>query len=104
MSQILGMALPFFGLSLLGYIAARIKNLPVDGLTWMNFFIIYVALPALFFNLLSQTPIEELASWVLERILDNPKVRDLPIKKMLVRVASGNDQWARSNWQARPEN
>ncbi|MGI9366418.1 MAG: AEC family transporter [Rhizobiaceae bacterium] len=63
MTQILGLALPFFGLILLGYLAARLKNLPVDGLAWMNFFIIYVALPALFFNLLSQTPVEKLASW-----------------------------------------
>jgi malonate transporter len=29
----------------------------------MNTFIIYVALPALFFNLLSRTPIEQLAQW-----------------------------------------
>ena len=34
-----------------------------DGLAWMNFFVIYIALPALFFNLLSQTPVEKLASW-----------------------------------------
>ncbi len=29
----------------------------------MNFFIIYIALPALFFNLLSQTPIDQLTNW-----------------------------------------
>ena len=63
MAQILGMALPFFGLILLGYGVAKIKRLSVDGLAWMNFFIVYLALPALFFNLLSQTPVEKLASW-----------------------------------------
>lgn len=63
MSQILGMALPFFGLILLGYLAARIGKLPISGLAWMNFFIIYVALPALFFNILSRTPTSDLASW-----------------------------------------
>ena len=44
--------------------------------------------------------VEELAAWALHRLLDTPTVRDLPITKMLVRVASGNDQWARSNWEA----
>lgn len=63
MTQILGMALPFFGLILLGYLAGKLKSLSLDGLSWMNFFIVYIALPALFFNLLSQTPVEKLASW-----------------------------------------
>ncbi len=57
------MALPFFGLILLGYAAGKFKKLSIDGLAWMNFFVVYIALPALFFNLLSQTPVEKLASW-----------------------------------------
>jgi hypothetical protein len=57
------MALPFFGLILLGYLAGKFKSLSLDGLAWMNFFIVYIALPALFFNLLAQTPVEKLASW-----------------------------------------
>lgn len=57
------MALPFFGLIFLGYAAAKLKPMSSDGLAWMNFFVIYIALPALFFNLLSQTPVEKLASW-----------------------------------------
>jgi len=57
------MALPFFGLILLGFIAAKVRKLPIEGLAWINFFIIYIALPALFFNLLSKTPVSELASW-----------------------------------------
>ena len=63
MSQVLNLALPFFGLIALGYIAARLRPLPRDGLAWMNLFIVYVALPALFFQLLSRTPVEKLASW-----------------------------------------
>ncbi len=63
MPQIFGLALPFFGLIFVGYLAAKFKKLSLDGLQWMNFFIVYIALPALFFNLLSQTPIEKLASW-----------------------------------------
>jgi len=63
LSQILGMSLPFFGLIFLGFAAAKIKNLPLSGLAWMNFFIVYIALPALFFNLLYRTPVEELTNW-----------------------------------------
>ena len=44
--------------------------------------------------------VEELAGWALQRVLDAPEVQSLPIRKMLVRVASGNDQWARADWSA----
>ncbi len=63
MSQILSMALPFFGIILLGFAAAKLKKLPGDGLSWLNFFVVYIALPSLFFSLLSQTPVDKLASW-----------------------------------------
>ena len=61
--QVLGLVLPFFGLIAIGYAAARIVRTPADGLVWMNTFIIYIALPALFFNLLSRTPVEQLTQW-----------------------------------------
>lgn len=48
--------------------------------------------------------VEELAGWVLQQILGSPTVKDLPIRKMLVRVASGNDQWARSEWVPKASN
>lgn len=57
------MALPFFGLIAIGFAAARISPLPEAGLAWLNFFIVYVALPALFFQILSKTPFDELANW-----------------------------------------
>lgn len=63
MAEITGLVLPFFGLILLGYITARITKQPREALGWLNTFIIYVALPALFFKLLSRTPIEQLARW-----------------------------------------
>lgn len=44
--------------------------------------------------------VEELAGWVMQQLLSLAEVRELGVKKMLVRVASGNDQWARSNWEA----
>ncbi|TDH39342.1 AEC family transporter [Pseudohoeflea suaedae] len=63
MAEIAGLVLPFFGLILLGYIAARITGQSQEALGWLNTFIIYIALPALFFKLILKTPIEELARW-----------------------------------------
>lgn len=63
MSEIAGLILPLFGLIFLGYLAARITKQPAEAMGWLNTFIIYVALPALFFKLLSKTPVEKLASW-----------------------------------------
>ncbi len=63
MSDVLGLVLPFFGLILIGFIAARITRQPLEALGWMNTFIIYIALPSLFFQLLSKTPIERLTEW-----------------------------------------
>ena len=63
MADVLNLALPFFGLIALGYLAAKLRPIPREGLAWMNTFIVYVALPAMFFNLLSQTPVEQLANW-----------------------------------------
>jgi malonate transporter and related proteins len=63
MADIIALVLPFFGVIFLGYAVARFRKLPVEALGWMNTFIIYVALPALFFQLLSRTPIEKLTEW-----------------------------------------
>ncbi|APH72352.1 AEC family transporter [Aquibium oceanicum] len=63
MADIFGLVLPFFGLIFLGFVVARIVRQPLEALGWMNIFIIYVALPALFFQLLSKTPIERLTEW-----------------------------------------
>lgn len=59
MLQVLGLVVPLFGLVVLGYLSGRIRRIPVEGLAWLNFFVVYVALPALFFRLLSRTPVEE---------------------------------------------
>ncbi|MDP3898268.1 MAG: AEC family transporter [Mesorhizobium sp.] len=63
MYDVFGLVLPFFGLIFLGFAVARITRQPLEALGWMNTFIIYVALPALFFQLLSKTPIEQLTEW-----------------------------------------
>jgi malonate transporter and related proteins len=63
MLDVFNLVIPFFGLIFLGFIVAKLASQPVEALGWMNLFIIYVALPALFFKLISETPIEQLASW-----------------------------------------
>lgn len=63
MSEVIGLVLPFFGLIFLGFVVARIVRQPLEALGWMNTFIIYVALPALFFQLLAKTPFEQLTEW-----------------------------------------
>lgn len=63
MLDVLGLVLPFFGLIFLGFFVARITRQPVEALGWMNTFIVYVALPALFFQLLAKTPFERLTEW-----------------------------------------
>lgn len=62
MFAVVDLVLPLFGLIFLGFFTAKLVRLPLEGLAWMNFFIIYVALPALFYRLLSQTPVEQFAS------------------------------------------
>lgn len=63
MAHVLSLALPFFGLIFLGYAAGRIWRREERELGWLNIFVLYFALPALFFQLISKTPIEELANW-----------------------------------------
>ncbi|MEM8649599.1 MAG: AEC family transporter [Pseudomonadota bacterium] len=63
MLEVLGLILPLFGLIVLGFIGAKLTKQPVEALGWLNTFIIYFALPALFFKLLAKTPVEQLASW-----------------------------------------
>ena len=63
MSDVIGLVVPLFGLILVGFIAARITRQPLDALGWMNIFIVYLALPALFFQLVAKTPVERLTEW-----------------------------------------
>ena len=61
MIDVLNLALPFFGLIFIGFACGKLKQIPDTALAWMNFFILYVALPALFYRILAQTPLEQLA-------------------------------------------
>jgi predicted permease len=60
LGDIIALVLPFFGLILIGYVSGRVTRQPAEALGWLNFFVIYIALPSLFFKLVSRTPIEEL--------------------------------------------
>lgn len=63
MSKVVGLAFPFFGLIFLGFVAGRIWRRDESALLWLNLFVTYFALPALFVRLISRTPIDELANW-----------------------------------------
>src|ERR671939_1367869 len=66
MSDLLGLfdlLAPFFGLIALGFFCAKVVRRPEGGLAWMQVFIIYVALPCLFYRLIADKPLEELANW-----------------------------------------
>ena len=60
MVDILNLALPYFGLIFVGFACGKAKSLPESGLAWMNFFLLYVSLPALLFRIMSETPFSEL--------------------------------------------
>ncbi len=62
MIDVLNLALPYFGLIFLGFACGRITRIPVQGLAWMDFFIIYMTLPALFYRILAKTPFEQLSN------------------------------------------
>ena len=54
---------PFFGLIALGFFCGKTVRRPASGLAWMQFFLIYVALPCLFYRLIADKPLAELANW-----------------------------------------
>lgn len=60
MMDVLNLALPYFGLIFIGFACGKAKGLPESGLAWMNFFLMYVSLPALLFGIISKTPFQEL--------------------------------------------
>lgn len=62
MIDVINLALPFFGLIFLGYACGKYKQIPDTGLAWMNFFLIYIALPVLFYRVMARTPFEQVAN------------------------------------------
>jgi malonate transporter and related proteins len=60
MLDVLNLALPYFSLIFIGFACGKSRGLPEAGLAWMNFFLLYVSLPALLFGIMSKTPFSEL--------------------------------------------
>lgn len=63
MTEILNLAMPFFGLIVLGVVAARRWHVGEQGLAWLNIFLVHFALPALIFVVVSAAPFEQLVNW-----------------------------------------
>jgi malonate transporter and related proteins len=66
MSDLIGLfnlLAPFFGLIGLGFFCGKVVRQPEAGLAWMQFFIIYVALPCLFYRLIADKPLDQLTNW-----------------------------------------
>ncbi len=53
---------PFFGLIGLGFFCGKVFRRPEAGLAWMQFFLIYVSLPCLFYTLIADKPLDQLAN------------------------------------------
>src|SRR5690606_12300550 len=63
LAVLINLVAPFFGLIALGFFCGKRVPIPEGGLAWMQFFLIYVALPPLFYRLIINTPTGELANW-----------------------------------------
>jgi malonate transporter and related proteins len=60
MLDVLNLALPYFSLIFVGFACGKARGLPEAGLAWMNFFLLYVSLPALLYGIMAKTPFSEL--------------------------------------------
>ncbi len=60
MLSAIALTAPFFMMILIGYIAQRIFKKSEGALEWLNLFVIYIALPALFFQNIRNTPLTAL--------------------------------------------
>src|SRR5262249_919688 len=63
MSEILTLLLPFFGLIVIGYAAGFFRWVTPQGVAGLEFFAFTIALPALFFHLISTTPAGPMGGW-----------------------------------------
>ncbi|MDJ1156871.1 AEC family transporter [Chelatococcus sp. SYSU_G07232] len=63
LAGLVSLVAPFFGLIALGFLCGKVVKLPAEGLAWMQFFVVFVALPPLFYRLIASTPLQELANW-----------------------------------------
>src|SRR5437773_2536992 len=85
MADILNLALPYFGLIFIGFACGKAKGLPETGLAWMNFFLLYVSLPALLMLLLG--PFAQ--PWAATAVL----MASLPPALNVFVIARQNETW-----------
>ncbi|MFZ4478760.1 MAG: AEC family transporter [Rhodoferax sp.] len=60
MLQILLITFPFFALVLCGYLAARLRMLPLEAISGLNSFVLFFALPCMLYRFGSTTPLAQL--------------------------------------------
>lgn len=89
--EVAGLALPFFGLIFLGILAGRVWRRSESDLAWLNLFVLYFALPALFFQLISRTPVHELANGRFVLATSLATVAALVLGFLLAMLRSGRD-------------
>ena len=89
MSEILRLILPFFGVLFLGYGAGRLRRVSEDGLAGLTFFVTYLAMPALFFRLVAETPLAHAGGWSF--VLDHDVFDLLRLRHRL--FGRRADQW-----------
>lgn len=65
MTAVLDSVLPLFALVLLGYAAMRLRVLSEAGLSGLNRFVYYFALPVMLFFIFARAPVGELFDWRL---------------------------------------
>jgi hypothetical protein len=63
MSEIFRLIFPFFGVLFLGYGAGRWRRIDETALGALNFFVTYLAMPALFFRLVAASPLSAGDGW-----------------------------------------
>ena len=63
MTDLISVAVPFFGLIGLGFLSGKVWATDELALRWLNAFVIYFALPALLFQAISGAPIDQLMNW-----------------------------------------
>lgn len=96
---VLNLTFPLFALIFLGFISARIKKFPESALGWMNFFIVYIVLPALFFQLIRKAPVESLVNIRFMAASSGATVLVFFVSYLLARTAFRNSK-SRSTMQA----
>ncbi len=61
--SVINLALPFFGLILIGFFSGKLMRFKRSELGALNFFIVYITLPPMLYRLIAGAPFENLTNW-----------------------------------------